>query len=155
MNISKLDVSTRMMPVQNFKGKSFVRYNETTSALSDYTTEHIIPRLNNLHGIAKQYNLPVTIAELGKKTKGVALLNNLYKKLGIGKSVAETPQVVNRLLVNVGAESRFFDPNEIPLDKISGKIEDFVREVSEKRMGLSKPLSEQEKLNYIKEHLDI
>ena len=132
MNIGKLNATNKMYSVPNFKGKDFVRYNETRRALSDYTSMYIRPALENLNNVAKQYNLPVTIAELGKKSKGVALLNKYYKIHGIEKEVVDKPQVENRLLVNVGFESRLFDPNEIPLDKLSGKIEDFVREVSEK-----------------------
>ena len=153
MNISMISATSKVSQNQGFKGgKGFVLYNETRRPLSNYTAEHIRPTLDNLHGIAKQYNLPVTIADLGKKSKGVVLLNSLFEKLGMAKRIADTPQVTNRILVNIGSESRIFDPNEIPLDKFSGKIEDLVREVSEKRARLSKPLSESEKLDYIKEH---
>ena len=140
--------------VQNFKAnpkanvKTFLRCNEN---LSQYAKEYILSELKGIHNVAKQYKLPVTIAEITGRVKGLELQNELREKFD-RKTFGLKPQIENRLLINVGPETRVLDPNEIPLDKISGKIIDFIREVSEKMHRVSKPLSELEKLDYIKEH---
>ena len=82
----------------------------------------------------------ITTSEVGVSVtldneKNLTEIVNELKKFGVvtvDKDMVIICVVGDLVSENVGFESRLFDPNEIPLDKLSGKIEDFVREVSEK-----------------------
>ena len=112
MNITAINNIPQTQQEQTFKARPFLRTNVEKRPLSKYVKANVLPEIGSVVKIAKQYNLPVTIAQLGENPKN--------------------PQAVNRILVNVGPETRVFDPNTIPTNKFSLEITKFIREVSKK-----------------------
>ena len=117
MNITAINNLPTPQPQQNFRGKAPQRFLEVITEkrpLSNYTTEHILPKFKEVIKAAKFYGKPVRVAQLeGEK-----------------------------LLVNVGNISKVVDANTTPLTEIPNVLSGIIKanNIAEER-GLKAGLS--------------